>query len=467
MRSTRLGTSRSESPYSAAPAIPASSSGSASRAGGGLAQDPRRGRERGDVEQQPLHVLARGLAERRPRRATSPVQAVSAASAASATCAGAVAGQRPRQRDRGRREQQPRGHAGRRPGRVGVAAREAGRRSPGRAAAARRVRRAGAHRARQATRWPAPRLRCPRRAQARPGSPRPAGPAGARPSRSRCSSARARDLGHEDRPARRPGRLPRRRRGRVVADRGPRARPGRPVRRLPVPDGAVLRARARCSASARGSCSGCGSGWCSRSRRGGSVRLMDALAGRPRGAAHLVAGLLFLAQPVRGGVHRAHVGDAARLRRAAVAAAVRVPRAARAALVVVAGGVRARRRLHGRRRQRRGHRLGPARAAAARAYELATRTVGARALLALRLADRAADRARRDLVGDPDARAGAPRRRLPALHRAAGHDLVDDEPARVAAADGLLDLLPRRRLRRAAAAAVRRRRACCCSPGRW
>ena len=91
-------------------------------------------------------------------------------------------------------------------------------------------------------------------------------------------------------------------------------------------------------------------------------------------------------------------------------------------------------------------------------YEWLSRETLAARRAVVRLADRAADRARRALVGRADARAGALRRGLPALHRAAGDDLVDHQPARVAAADGLLDLLPRRRLRRAAAAAVRRRR---------
>ncbi len=54
----------------------------------------------------------------------------------------------------------------------------------------------------------------------------------------------------------------------------------------------------------------------------GTVRLLDALLGRPRGAGHVVAGLLVLLNPYVVVFTRAHDGDAARLRRAAVAAAV-------------------------------------------------------------------------------------------------------------------------------------------------
>ena len=164
------------------------------------------------------------------------------------------------------------------------------------------------------------------------------------------------------------------------------------------------------------------------------------------------------AQPVRGGVHRPHVGHAARLRGAAVAAAVRPPRAAGAALVVVAGGLRAGHRVHGRRRQRGRDGVGAARPAPAGDLRALRRRRAEQGAGRVRLARRAADGAGGRLVGGPDARAGAPRRRLPALHRAAGHDLVDHQPAGVAAADGLLDLLPRRRLRREAAAAVLGRR---------
>ena len=84
----------------------------------------------------------------------------------------------------------------------------------------------------------------PRRLDGAPERPSTARGAGRPGVRHRAvAAAREGVVGHEDRPACRPGRLPGRRRERVVLDRGPRARAGRAVRRLPVPDGAVLRAR--------------------------------------------------------------------------------------------------------------------------------------------------------------------------------------------------------------------------------
>ena len=166
-----------------------------------------------------------------------------------------------------------------------------------------------------------------RRAQACDGSPRPPGPHGPGLRPRADPASRRGDVGHEDRPPRRSGLVPRRRGGRVVADRGPRARPGRPVRRLPVPDGAVLRARAgaRALAVARAPAVA----------RAGPVpgrvgdRAADGRAGGPPARRRAPDRRPAVpAQPVRGRVHRAHLGDAARLRRAAVAAAVRVPRPA-------------------------------------------------------------------------------------------------------------------------------------------
>ena len=210
--------------------------------------------------------------------------------------------------------------------------------------------------------------------------------------------------------------------------------------------------------SRRGSCTGCGSGCPVPWPAWGIVRLMDALAGRPRGAAHLIAGLLFLLNPYVA-VFTART-SVTLLGYAAlpwlllcVHRGLRAPRswwwpaAFALAVACTGGGVNAAVTAW--------VLLGPLLLARVRVADARGRR--ARAAL-VRLADGAADRARGGLVGDPDARAGAPRRRLPALHRAARDDLVDDEPARVPAADGLLDLLPRRRLRRAAAAAVRRRR---------
>ena len=134
-----------------------------------------------------------------------------------------------------------------------------------------------------------------------------------------------------------------------------RARPERPVRRLPVADGAVLRAPARArpvavgrpaavagdaaARSPRGAWSGCSTRWL---RRDG------------RGSLHVVAAAAFVAEPVRRHVHEPRQRHAARLRRAAVAAADRAPRAARPAAWIVAGGVRADRHVvRGRRSTRR------------------------------------------------------------------------------------------------------------------
>ncbi len=190
----------------------------------------------------------------------------------------------------------------------------------------------------------------------------------------------------------------------------------------------------------------------------GTVRLLDALAGRPRGAAHLVAGLLVLLNPYVA-VFTART-SVTLLGYAAlpwlllcVHRGLRAPRswwwpaAFALGIACTGGGVNAAVTAW--------VLLGPLLLADLRALRRRRAEQGADRV---RLARRAADGAGGRLVGGPDARAGAPRRRLPALHRAAGHDLVDHQPAGVAAADGLLDLLPRRRLRREAAAAVLGRR---------
>ena len=198
----------------------------------------------------------------------------------------------------------------------------------------------------------------------------------------------------------------------------------------------------------------------------GAVRLMDELAG-PRGLPHAVAGLLFLLNPYVVVFTRPHDDHAARLRGAAVAARLRAPRGARGAVVVVAGGVRADRDRVRRRRERGGDGVGAARAGAARALRAVHRRDDVARHLGLRVADRHRDRGCVRVVGRAAARPVALRRRLPALHRAAGDDLEHDQPARVAAADGLLDLVPRRRLRRRAAAVLRgRRRAAVRAAGR-
>ena len=103
------------------------------------------------------------------------------------------------------------------------------------------------------------------------------------------------------------------------------------------------------------------------------------------------------------------------------------------------------------------------RAAAARALRALDRRGDLARVLGVRLAHALVTGARLGLVGRAAARAVALRRRLPALHRAAGDDLEHDEPAGVAAADGLLDLLPRRRLRRRRCGRTSATAASCCS----
>ena len=161
--------------------------------------------------------------------------------------------------------------------------------------------------------------------------------AAARLRRGARAAARGGVVGHEDRPARRPRRVPGRRRVGVVADRRPRPRARRPVRGLPVPDGPVLRARrpgragavAHAPAVARRGADG-------RRRRGRAARRRAGPARREPGAAHRRRGLP--AQPVRRRVPQPHVDHAAGLRAAAVDAARRAPRAAAPAQLVVAGG---------------------------------------------------------------------------------------------------------------------------------
>ena len=125
----------------------------------------------------------------------------------------------------------------------------------------------------------------------------------------------------------------------------------------------------------------------------GTVRLLDALLERPRGTAHVVAGLLILLNPYVA-VFSARTSVTLLGYAALPWLLLCVVRgAAGAALVVVAGGVRAGGRVRGRRRQRRGDGVGAARAAAARALR-ARDARGRRAgAVELRLADAGRDRA--------------------------------------------------------------------------
>ncbi len=198
----------------------------------------------------------------------------------------------------------------------------------------------------------------------------------------------------------------------------------------------------------------------------GAVRLMDELAG-PRGRAHAVAGLLVLLNPyvvvfsARTSVtllgyaalpwllvcaHRGLKGTvpasgppAGNLSRGRLRGLSPWWWPAAFALIVTAsgGGVNAAVTAW--------VLLGPLLLVAVRALD---RRGGVAGDLRVRLADGGGDRARVRVVGRAAARPVGIRRGLPALHRAARDDLEHDEPAGVAAADGLLDLLPRRRLRR-------------------
>ena len=277
----------------------------------------------------------------------------------------------------------------------------------------------------------------------------------ARPAARADPAPGARVVGHEDRPARRSDRLPGRRR----VGRG----------RRPATSGTSR------AASTAATCS----------RWGRSSRWRTAL-----GAAPWLVQRLWLALgalPRRLGRREAAGGAAAgRGRVAAVAATCSTrtwscsPRGRRSRcwatrrcrgcccacvrglrgrrVLALAGGVRADRHRLGRRRERGGDGLGAARAGAAGAVRAVDRHVAGGRCGASRWRTVRGDRVRVGLVGRPAAGAVALRRGLPALHRAAGDDLVDHEPVRVAAADGLLDLLPGRRLRRGRAAVLRRRR---------
>ena len=222
---------------------------------------------------------------------------------------------------------------------------------------------------------------------------------------------------------------------------GPRLR--RPVRRLPVADGAVLRPRPRPRPARLGRRA-------AMDRRGaGAQRLGDGAPARcarraparrrppgRRAALH--------AQPLRRDLRGADLDHAAGHGGAAMAAAVRAPRTARSPRLVVAGGLRAGADLDRRRGQRRRDRVAAARAGPAGGLRagLGCGAVGRGACV--RGAARAGGGARLPVVGRGRARPRPLRPGLPALHRAAGDDLEHDLAARVAAPAGLLDELHRR-----------------------
>ena len=190
----------------------------------------------------------------------------------------------------------------------------------------------------------------------------------------------------------------------------------------------------------------------------GMVRLLDALAGRPRGAGHLAGGLLYMLNPYV----VTYVGRTSITLLATAALpwlllcvhrGLRDPRGwwwpAAFALVLTStgGGVNVAVTAW--------LLLGPALLVV---YELGWGAVasGAARGFVVRLVPVAALAS--PVVGRGRARPRALRPGLPALHRAAGDDLEHDVAARVAAAAGLLDELHRRRLHGHAARLPGRRR---------
>ena len=200
--------------------------------------------------------------------------------------------------------------------------------------------------------------------------------------------------------------------------------------------------------------SGCGSGLVLALAAWGVVRLLDELLGPPSAASRTPS-------PARCSLLNPYVVVFANRTSVTLLGYAALPwlllcvhrgAARRPRRLVVAGGVRAGRHVDGRRGERGGDGVGAARAGCCwlRLRAWARRRSAWRDVRALRLARRAVAALARRCGGSVpllvQSRYGD---RLPALHRAAGDDLGHDEPARVAAADGLLDLLHRRRLRRA------------------
>ena len=161
-------------------------------------------------------------------------------------------------------------------------------------------------------------------------------------------------------------------------------------------------------------------------------------------------------QPLRRHLRQPHHGHAARVRGVAVAAARRAPGAARVAPMAMAGGLRAAGRgLRGRDQRRRDgvDAARPGAAAVLRDRVHADRVEAGARLCVAHAADHGAHVA---VVDRPRVRAVLLRDRLPALHRAAGHDLGHHQRDRDAAPDELLAVLRRDRLQRARDPVLRR-----------
>ena len=199
----------------------------------------------------------------------------------------------------------------------------------------------------------------------------------------------------------------------------------------------------------------------------GTVRLLDALLDRERGAAHLVAGLLVLLNPYV--VVFANRTTVTLLGYAALPwLLLIVHRGVRDPPAVVAGGVRA----------RAGASTGGGVNAAVTgwillapillaAYEAAFGPGELARRGRLRGARGVARGARLAVVDRAGGGARALRPQLPPVHRGARLDLGHDEPERGLPPAGLLDRLPRGRLRRHAGAVPRHGRRPTCSTCRW
>ena len=272
---------------------------------------------------------------------------------------------------------------------------------------------------------------------------------------------------HEDRPARGPGR--------ASSATWPRCG-RRPARSAQVqggqyagylfPMGPFFALGRRCSGWRRGWCTGCGSGTLLALAAWGVVRLLDALLDRPRGAAaRWSRALLFAGQPATSWCSPTARASPARPTprcrgccwRSSAGCATRAAGGGRRrfALLVTArgGGVNA--AVTGV-----GAASGPLLLALYESWSAGGRR-GA-ALRGVRAARAAALRlARLGLVDRAGARPGALRHRLPAVHRAGGHDLDHDQPDREPAADGLLDDATSAWATASSSAVLRRRRRRC------
>ena len=280
----------------------------------------------------------------------------------------------------------------------------------------------------------------------------------------RCLLAKA-GLGlhrHEDRPPRRSLEVPQLRRLGVDPDDRSRRGPQRAVQRLPLADGPVLlRAaldRARPlggAATVAGAAAGAlGVGPAATARRARSAARAGSSTSSRRRSTCSIRTRSCLSR-----ARRSTCSDTPRCRGCCwspITASAQPRAVAKLARLVVGGGVRADPHLDRRRGQRGGRRLDAGRPARPRAVRAGHRQRPLAQLVRLSRAGGDPRPARLGVVDRARARARALRHRLPPVHRAAVLDLGHEQHHRVAAADGLLDLLHRRRLRRHPPAVQRR-----------